>query len=84
MISQAQKLVEEYQSIVRQREVGKFVNWIEKYKESLIPAFKGFVAGLQRDLAAVTAALEYEWSNGQVEGQLNRLFQDHQKCVRAC
>jgi transposase len=28
---------------------------------------------LRRDLAAVEAALTYEWSNGQTEGQINRL-----------
>lgn len=29
--------------------------------------------GLTADLLAVRAALEYEWSNGQVEGQVHRL-----------
>jgi hypothetical protein len=31
------------------------------------------VYGLQKDIAAVTAAVETDWSNGQVEGQVNRL-----------
>jgi transposase len=30
-------------------------------------------AGLRRDLSAVRAALTSEWSNGQTEGQVNRL-----------
>jgi transposase len=34
---------------------------------------QGFVQGLCRDYAAVTAALTVEWSNGQTEGQVNRL-----------
>ena len=29
--------------------------------------------GLHRDLAAVRAAVETTWSNGQTEGQINRL-----------
>jgi transposase len=29
--------------------------------------------GLERDKAAVLAALQYPWSNGQTEGQVNRL-----------
>jgi transposase len=29
--------------------------------------------GLQKDITAVTAAVETEWSNGQTEGQINRL-----------
>ena len=34
---------------------------------------RGFAAGLQKDLLAVLAALKTGWSNGQVEGQINRL-----------
>ncbi len=33
----------------------------------------GFTKGLKKDEAAVRAALRLEWSNGQVEGQVNRL-----------
>jgi transposase len=29
--------------------------------------------GLKKDLGAVVAAVETRWSNGQVEGQINRL-----------
>jgi transposase len=32
-----------------------------------------FVKGLREDEAAVQAAMEYDWSDGQVEGQVNRL-----------
>jgi transposase len=32
-----------------------------------------FAAGLQRDYAAVRAALSEPWSNGQTEGQVTRL-----------
>lgn len=32
-----------------------------------------FGEGLERDRAEVEAALTSEWSNGQVEGQINRL-----------
>jgi transposase len=34
---------------------------------------RAFGDSLQRDEAAVRAALRLEWSNGQVEGQVNRL-----------
>ncbi len=44
-----------------------------KAAASGLAEMRGFVAGLRRDLAAVKAALTYEWSNGQVEGQVNRL-----------
>ena len=32
----------------------------------------GFAAGLMQDEAAVRAALSLEWSDGQVEGRVNR------------
>jgi len=32
-----------------------------------------FVTGLRQDYDAVKAALTDDWSNGQVEGQVNRL-----------
>jgi hypothetical protein len=34
---------------------------------------ESFAAGLRRDQAAVTAAMSLPYSNGQVEGQINRL-----------
>jgi transposase len=38
-----------------------------------IPELRSFAAGLLRDWAAVQAALSSPWSNGQTEGQVNRL-----------
>ena len=34
---------------------------------------RSFATGLRQDEAAVTAALQYAWSNGPVEGHINRL-----------
>jgi transposase len=41
--------------------------------ESEVTELKGFARGLLQDRAAVEAALSSESSNGQVEGQVNRL-----------
>lgn len=38
-----------------------------------MPEMRRFAAGIRQDYAAVAAALQYAWSNGQVEGQINRL-----------
>ena len=35
--------------------------------------FVGFARGISEDYEAVRNALTYEWSNGQLEGQVNRL-----------
>ncbi len=38
-----------------------------------MPEMHEFAGGLRRDLQAVSAAMQWEWSNGQTEGQVNRL-----------
>ena len=38
-----------------------------------VPELRSLVAGVRRDLAAVHAGLTLEWSQGQVEGHVNRL-----------
>jgi transposase len=35
--------------------------------------FASFARGLSEDYEAVINALRYKWSNGQLEGQVNRL-----------
>ena len=48
-------------------------SWIERVSNSDIVALKNFARGLKQDYDAVKAGLTLEWSNGQVEGQVNRL-----------
>ncbi|AUD06884.1 hypothetical protein CWM47_36605 [Spirosoma pollinicola] len=38
-----------------------------------VAAYTGFVRGLRQDYAAVGQAFKSQWSNGQTEGQVNRL-----------
>jgi len=53
-------------------------------QHSGISSLARFAAGLQRDFPAVLAAVETCWSNGQVEGQINRLKAlKRQMCGRA-
>jgi transposase len=47
--------------------------WLDRASQSGIAEMKSFTRGLLLDKAAVTAALTYDWSNGQTEGQVNRL-----------
>jgi transposase len=48
-------------------------HWIERVKRSEIGPMVRFAWGLTKDLSAVSAAVDTEWSSGQVEGQINRL-----------
>lgn len=47
--------------------------WIEGAKRCEFGAVVRFAFGLQKDISAVSAAVETSWSTGQVEGQINRL-----------
>jgi hypothetical protein len=46
-------------------------------KDSAVQELRSFATGLQQELAAVSAALDLPWSNGQTEGQVNWL-----KCIK--
>ena len=46
--------------------------WLKSVADSGITALKNFAGGLKQDYDAVKAAVSLEWSNGQVEGQVNR------------
>jgi transposase len=47
--------------------------WLQEASNSVSPELRGFAEGLRGDYGAVRAALCERWSNGQVEGQINRL-----------
>jgi transposase len=47
--------------------------WLAEAAASGVPAMETFAAGLDGDSHAISAALTMPWSNGQIEGQVNRL-----------
>ena len=71
-IATAQRLVSDFDRIVRTRAVLDLDAWLAEARHSHIPELVSFVRGVQRDAAAVTAALSSPLSQGQVEGQVTR------------
>ncbi|MBW4535543.1 MAG: transposase [Pleurocapsa minor HA4230-MV1] len=57
----------------RRTQPNKLAEWLEKAESSKIRAITGFAPKLKDDLDAVRNGVTYQWSNGQVEGQVNRL-----------
>jgi transposase len=47
--------------------------WLAKAEASPCAELRGFAAGLRSDEAAVAGALTQPWSNGPVEGHVNRV-----------
>src|SRR5690606_24702015 len=64
----------EFAAMVRRRRSGQWDSWLARVQApEVAQELRGFAEGLRQDEAAVKAALSLEWSNGQTEGQVNRL-----------
>lgn len=72
-ISQAVKQIREFQQILKNGSENEYDNWKKNIKEKGSPEMKNFVFRLEKDDKSVRGAITTEWSNGQVEGQVNRL-----------
>jgi transposase len=72
-IKLAYLLVQSFCTLLRERQGDQLDSWLNEAEQCSIDVFKNFAIGLRKDYAAVKAALTYEWSQGQVEGQVNRL-----------
>ena len=55
------------------RTVTALHRWMDRARASGIALIQNFESQLQRDILAVEAAVTERWSNGPVEGQVNRL-----------
>ena len=69
----AGRLARGFSRMVKERCAEALAGWLDEAESSGVAEFASFAAGLRRDGEAVVAALSSEWSNGQTEGQINRL-----------
>lgn len=72
-ISQAVRDIREFQRILKNGNENEYDHWKQKIKAEGSPEMKNFVIRLEKDDQSVRGAITTEWSNGQVEGQVNRL-----------
>ena len=73
ILAEAVKLAEEFAALVRGRKPELLDPWLQRAQDSAVPALQRFAKRLSSDYDAVRAAVTLAWSNGQVEGQINRL-----------
>jgi transposase len=66
-------LADEFAAMTRKTLSQPFADWLEKAEQSVCPEMQGFARSLRQDEAAVAAGLSERWSNGPVEGHVNRL-----------
>ncbi len=72
-VAAALECLDAFGRLVRERDAAAFAGWLRETEQSHVAELRGFAAGIRRDQAAVEAALTWDWSNGQTEGQINRL-----------
>lgn len=72
-VEMIRQISNKFQQIVKEKRNDLYDDWLAEVKQSGIEDFENWVKGLLADEAAVRNALSLPWSNGQVEGQVNRL-----------
>jgi transposase len=72
-IETAYCLVEKFLQMLRARTGEQLDAWLAFVEASHLKAFDSFVTGVQQDKDAVFAGLTLSWSNGPLEGNVNRL-----------
>jgi transposase len=72
-LSAALDLADEFADLIRKQSPGTLTDWLTKAESSAFPELNRFAEGIRRDKAAVRGAVTEPWSNGPVEGHVNRL-----------
>jgi transposase len=70
---EARLLLDGFQAMIRSKAKADLDPWLQKAEASLMASF---ARGIAKDLEAVRSAIASAWSNGQTEGQVNRLKMD--------
>ena len=69
----AYQLAQDFRVMLTKRQEGALPRWLQEAKQSGIAELQSLAAGILRDFDAVRAALLLPYSNGQTEGQVNKL-----------
>jgi transposase len=72
-LAAALDLADEFTALIREPSAGTLKEWLMRAERSPCPQISHFAEGIRRDESAVGAAVTTRWSNGPVEGHVNRL-----------
>ncbi len=72
-ILRASELTEEFKQMMENKNEAQLQCWINKVNHYELKELKGFANGLLNDHKAVKNAISLPWSNGPVEGHINKL-----------
>jgi transposase len=66
-------LAQAFMQMIREQTGHQLEAWLGEAEASCLPEFQSFAKGIQQDKAAVFVGLTLPWSNGPLEGHVNRL-----------
>jgi transposase len=72
-LTAALDLADDFAALIRKGTTGTLKEWLSRAEVSACPEVRHFAEGIRRDESAVNAAMTTRWSNGPVEGHVNRL-----------
>jgi transposase len=72
-LAEAVALAQAFATLVRQRQPTHLEPWLARAAASPLPPVRRFARVLRADYAAVQAAVTLPWSQGPIEGHINRL-----------
>jgi transposase len=72
-LAEAVALAQDFAALVRRRQPAQLEPWLARAATSALTPFRRFAKGLRADYAAVKAGVALPWSQGPIEGQINRL-----------
>jgi len=72
-LASALVLADEFTALIRKQSQGTLSDWLARSEASACPEIRRFAEGIRREETAVLAAVTERWSNGPVEGHVNRL-----------
>src|SRR5512135_885319 len=73
VICEMAETIEGFTSLIRERRPQDLEDWSDRARKSSVSELKSFAQRLCQDGAAVRSGIGLDWSNGPVEGHINRL-----------
>ena len=73
LLQNLREIVASFKKLLKNGMPEQLEEWIEKVSSYKLPDINSFVKGLKTDIEAVQNAIIYTWTNGFVEGNVNRL-----------
>lgn len=72
-LAQDHDLLQRFRQTIRAQDVAALEGWVQNAQDSGLRPFQAFANGLLDDWSAVEAALRLPWSDGPVEGHVNKV-----------